>query len=67
MMVIDPKYDIGETVYLKTDKEQELRIVFAYIVYRNEIVYQLACGVSISNHYEFEVSREKDVIAATTN
>jgi hypothetical protein len=67
MMVIDPKYDIGETVYLKTDKEQEARIVFAYRVFRNEISYQLACGVSNSDHYEFELSREKDVIAATTN
>jgi len=67
MMVIDTKFDIGETVYLKTDNSQSPRIVFSYTVFRNEIIYRLCFGTTTSEHYDFELSREKDTIIATTN
>lgn len=51
--LIDNIFDHGDTVYLKTDKEQHLRIVFALKVYANEIVYELACGTTVSSHYDF--------------
>lgn len=62
MRVLDNKYNIGEIVYLKTDEDQKERIVFAFIVYENEILYRLAAGTSNSEHYEFEISKEKDYV-----
>lgn len=61
-MMIDNKFGFGDTVYLKTDKEQLPRIVFMMKVYKNEIVYELACGVTISSHYDFEISSEINVL-----
>lgn len=66
-MMIDNKFDFGETVYLKTDREQLPRIVFCMKVYKNEIIYELACGASVSAHYEFEISKEVNVLLQTTN
>lgn len=66
-MVIDNKLDIGETVYLKTDREQLPRIVFAIKVYKSDIIYDLACGTTTSPHYDFEISKEINVLMQTTN
>lgn len=68
MMVIDNKFNIGDTVYLKTDKDQLPRIVFAIKVYRAEgFFYELASGTVTSVHCDFEVSTEPNVILTTTN
>lgn len=65
-MVIDNKYDFGEIVYLKTDSDQEKRIVTAIKVYpAGDIIYQLSCGTENSDHYEFEISREEDTVLKT--
>lgn len=61
MMVIENKYDIGEIVYLKTDPEQLPRFVFGFSVFRREVLYKLACGINVSEHYEFELSTEVDI------
>lgn len=61
MRVIEPQYEIGETVYLKTDKEQSERQVYAYTVFRTEIIYKLTMGTTISEHYDFEISKEKNL------
>jgi len=66
-MVIDNKYHHGDTVYLKTDRDQVPRIVFCLKVYKNEILYELACGTMVSSHYEFELSPEQNVVLTTTN
>jgi hypothetical protein len=59
MMVIDNKYEIGEDVYLKTDLDQQLRIVTAIHVHPSgQIIYVLAYGTMASEHYDFEISRE---------
>lgn len=63
MMIIDPKYNIGDTVYLITDIEQLPRIVFCFIVYDKEILYELACGTGTSKHYDFELSETKNILA----
>lgn len=63
MMIIENKYEIGDTVYLKTDSDQKARIVVSFKVYKNgEIMYELVNGTEASSHYEFEISLEKDVI-----
>lgn len=59
MMVVDNKYEFGETVYLKTDEEQKTRIVTSIKVFPyGEVIYVLSCGVAMSEHYDFEISKE---------
>ena len=67
MMVIQNSFEIGELVYLKTDKEQNPRIIYCIKVYKSENIYELACGTTTSSHYEFELSKEVNVLMTTTN
>lgn len=63
MIVIENKYEIGDTVYLKTDAEQQARIVICFKVYKaGEIMYELVSGTIQSSHYDFEISSEKNLI-----
>ena len=64
--LIENKFDFGEIVYLKTDREQSPRIVFSLKVYENDILYELACGTTVSAHYEFEISLEINVLTQLT-
>ncbi len=66
-MMIDNKFDFGEIVYLVTDKDQTPRIVYMMKVFKNEILYELACGTTVSSHYEFEISKDVNVLMQTTN
>jgi len=61
-ITIDVAHEIGQSVHLKTDPEQQERIVVGYILSPGELLYRLACGAEVSNHYEFEIIREKDVL-----
>lgn len=61
-IVVDNKFDIGDIVYLKTDKEQLPRVVFCILVFKNEVIYKLCQGTLVSEHYDFEISLEKDVL-----
>lgn len=61
-MRIDTKYDIGESVYLKTDTDQKQRIVRQITIKRNSQEYCLVCGTEESWHEEFEFTTEKDVL-----
>jgi hypothetical protein len=67
MMVIEAEYNFGDIVYLKTDSEQKPRIVFAIKVYKTDVLYELACGTTTSMHYDFEISKEVNVLLTTTN
>lgn len=64
-MTINNEFKIGETVYLKTDAEQNARIVTGILV-RNEkaIVYYLNCGTDESCHFDFEISKERNQMLA---
>lgn len=61
-MLVDNKYNIGETVYLKTDTDQEPRIVTCIKAYPDGLIYQLSCGIQNTDHYDFEISKEKDLV-----
>jgi len=61
-IVTDNKYNIGDTVYLVTDKEQLPRVVYCFLVYRQEIIYRLASGIVTSDHYDFEISDTKNIL-----
>lgn len=62
-MIVDNKYEIGQTVYLVTDKEQEPRIVHAFKVFRFEVLYCVCFGTMTSEHYDFEISDTKNILA----
>lgn len=61
--------EIGEVVYLKTDREQLPRFVVGYIIRPQEsIVYDLQSGgESVTSHYAFEISKEINVLLNSTN
>lgn len=65
MIVIDNEFEIGELVYLKTDDDQKIRLVTAIKVCPDDsYLYELVCGALQSFHYDFEITREKDVLKA---
>ena len=66
-IVVENKFEFGDIVYLKTDKEQNPRIIYSMKVFPNEILYELACGTTVSSHYEFEISTEINGLMQTTN
>lgn len=66
-MVIDNKFNFGDTVYLKTDTDQKPRIVTGFSVRPQGLLYQLTQGTYEVAHYEFEITAEKNVLITTTN
>lgn len=66
-IIVENKFEFGDIVYLKTDREQNPRIVYMMKVFPNETLYELACGTTVSSHYEFEISKEVNVLMQTTN
>ena len=68
MIVISNKFDFGDLVYLTSDEAQSGRLIVGIRVMPDGgIVYSLRSGILTTEHYEFEVSEEKNVIASTTN
>lgn len=66
-MRIDTKYDVGETVFLKTDSEQFERLITRISISKQGETYELSCGTVTSWHYEFEFRMERDILKATSN
>lgn len=54
-------------MYLKTDINQQARIVTGIHIDDNSITYELSCGTEISRHFDFEITEEKDILIATNN
>lgn len=62
-MTIDNKFEIGQEVYLKTDKDQNKRIVTGIeISQNNTIMYKLVCYSTETWHYDFEIMNERDIL-----
>ena len=59
MMVIENKYEIGQTVYLITDEDQLPRIIMAIIIENCGVMYEMINTTTTSRHYDFEISDEK--------
>lgn len=66
-MVIDNKFDFGDIVYLATDIEQLPRIVTRIYIDPNYLCYELSCGTTTSNHYELEITAEKNTLLTYSN
>lgn len=62
-MKIDIPFEFGDIVYLKTDKEQHERIVSEIrVVPGQTLLLQLCKDSTCSDHYLFEVTKEKNVL-----
>jgi len=62
MKEFKPKYKIGEFVYLKSDPEQLGRQVVAYYVTHLTFQYCVVCGADQTNHFEFELNKDRNVL-----
>lgn len=63
MIVLQNTYNFGDIVYLKTDKEQNPRIITAFVSCpAGDILYEVNCGTIVSRHYEFEITGEKAIV-----
>lgn len=67
MMIIENAFNIGDTVYLITCTDQLERIVTGLHVRKTSITYALSCGVNETNHYDFEITVDKNVLKTTSN
>lgn len=59
-------FDIGDSVYLKTDPEQAERLVTGISVRQNGITYAISHLTNETWHYDFEITKERDIIKATS-
>jgi hypothetical protein len=66
-MLIENQFDIGQEVYLKTDKDQLVRLVTSIQIRTGSLLYELSCGSSSSWHYEFEITVQANVLLTSTN
>lgn len=67
MMVIKNEFNLKQTVYLRTDKDQLPRLVIGIKVCPDDMLYELMQGTTSSLHYPFEISDTADVLLTSTN
>lgn len=61
-MTIKNEFDIDQIVYLKTDRNQEPRMVTQLVVSKAEVRYELSSGVEFSVHHNYEISAEENTL-----
>ena len=60
---INAKFNIGDFVYVITDKDQEIRIITGITIRENAIQYGVSLNASESWFYGFELSKDKSIIS----
>lgn len=56
-------FQIGQTVYLKTDEDQLPRLVTSIILKPNNgVTYILVCGPEETEHFNIEISDERGIV-----
>ena len=59
MMMIENTFEIGDTVYLRTDSTQSRQIVTRLQISSNGIMYCTSSGFNADGwHYDYELSRD---------
>ena len=64
---MNKKFQVGQTVYLKTDPEQQERMVVGIMERPTAFVYYLALGTIESPHYDIEITASPDVLKSLTS
>lgn len=62
VQVCEFKFSIGDIVYLKTDVDQDPRMVTAMTLRQTGIIYELSIDSRTSWHIDLEISTEKNLI-----
>ena len=57
----ESKFDIGDQVYIKNDREQRIVFIIEIIVSLYEIKYRTRCMELVDVFFEFELSKEKRI------
>lgn len=66
-MELKTKYDLKQMVYLAHDPEQLPRMITGILFITPKLVkYLVVCGIEESEHYEYEISSDKDEVKALT-
>lgn len=66
-MIYESKYNLGDIVYLKTDKEQNQRMITSISIRPLGCAYELSISTVTSWHYDFEFSYEENTVLKTSN
>ena len=62
-MIIETQYNIGDMVILKTDPEQRERIICGIVIRpNNSVLYYLCYMGGETQHYDFEITEDIDVL-----
>lgn len=62
-MVISSEFQLGQTIYIKTDMEQKPYIVTAITIRPGHLTYQVTNSDVQCHFYDFEMSVEKNIRA----
>lgn len=62
MIKVNNKFEIEQRVYVVTDINQYPRIVTAITIRQTGLLYEVACGIGTSEHYDFELSETSDIL-----
>lgn len=57
-----PPFEIGDKVFLITDPDQRVRIITGFVVRKHEVLILMRCGEYETEHSEYEISTDKNVI-----
>ena len=60
-------FDLKQIVYLKTDKEQLERIITGINIRPCGVIYRVNYAEMESFHYDFEMTKDKDVVKSISN
>lgn len=66
-MIIKTKYEIGETVFVTHDIEQRARMITGIRITPGSHIYQTSQGINVTEFYEFELTKEKDILKTITS
>jgi hypothetical protein len=61
-MTINNKFDIGDHVYILTDKEQDMGIITGILINPRDIVYFVSRDSDVNRFYDFELSKDENKI-----
>ena len=61
-MTINNKFDIGDHVYVITDKEQDMGIITGILINPRDVIYVVSRDNDLGKFYDFELSKDENKI-----
>jgi hypothetical protein len=61
-MTINNKFDIGDHVYVITDKEQDVGIITGILINPRDVIYFVSRDNDLGKFYDFELSKDENKI-----